>query len=81
MCVPHSELWETPGHVPLTRENVRNPGSRKILSVFNMRNKNGKFEELLEQGFHEVASISGDRADISETLDDKAPMCLQKAMG
>lgn len=46
-----------------------------------MGNKNGKFEELLEQGFHEFTLTTGDRLDISETLDDKAPMCLQKTMG
>lgn len=40
--------------------------------------ESGKFEKLLVQGFHVAASMTVERASISEALDDKAPVCLQK---
>lgn len=37
--------------------------------------------ELLGQGFHVAASMTGDRADIYEALNNKTPVFLQKTMG
>lgn len=49
-----------------------------MLRIFNVGDKSGRFEELLGQRFHVAVSMTGDRVDISEALNDKVLVCLQK---
>lgn len=49
-----------------------------MLHIFNVGDKSGRFEELLGQRFHVAVSMTGDRVDISEALNDKVLVCLQK---